>query len=104
MMYRQGSFWYVIGMIGMDGCTRCTGRIQVLERYHGHTCMANDGSSWHARGIAMVQGDNTLARWNYLVSCGDLLAWCVEHFVPGFKSVGMDVEHKRGGIKGETCP
>jgi len=37
MVHRQGLFWYVAGIIGMDGYTGCTGRIQVLERYHGHT-------------------------------------------------------------------
>jgi hypothetical protein len=52
----------------------------------------------------MVQGDYVLARWNCLVSCGDLLAWCVEYFVLGFKLVGTDVGRKLGGIKGETCP
>jgi hypothetical protein len=31
MVFRHGLFWYVAGIIGMDGYTGRTGRIQVLE-------------------------------------------------------------------------
>jgi hypothetical protein len=93
----------VAGIIGMDGYTGCTGHIQVLERCHGRTwqTMERIGITEHT---AAVQGDYGMARWNYLVSCRDLLAWCVEHFVLGFMFGETDVGHKRGGIKGKTCP